>query len=381
MFAMKAQSSRVSRSVKKAARFVARKEFLLYVGSYNTSKGRGIHAFRFDAATGRLTSIGLATEAVNPTFVTASADGRFLYATKEVTRHQGKKSGSVKAFAINRKTGELRFLNEVASGGTIPCYVALDKTGRYAMVANYGSGSVEVIEVRQDGRLGKVAAFDQYSGCGVNPERQEGPHAHSINVSPDNRFAIAADLGLDKVFVYRFDAKTGALALNNPAFAVVNAGSGPRHIAFSRNGKFVYVIGEMKSNITVFAYDARRGALRKLQTISTLPKGYRNQSDCAEVTVSPNGKFVYASNRGHNSITVFAADAKKGTLAVIERVPSGGNWPRHFAIDPTGRYLLVANQESDCVAVFAVDCKTGRLTATGETAAVSSPACVRFVDF
>jgi 6-phosphogluconolactonase len=381
MFAMKAQSPRVSRGPEKAARSVAKKEFLLYIGSYNSSKGKGIHAFRFDAATGRLTSMGLATEAVNPTFVTASADGRFLYATKEVTRHQGKQSGSVKAFAINRKTGELRFLNEVASGGTIPCYVALDKTGRFAMVANYGSGSVEVIEVRRNGRLGKVTFFEQYSGRSVNSERQEGPHAHSINVSPDNRFAIVADLGLDKVFVYHFDAKTGVLAPNNPAYAVVNAGSGPRHIAFSRNGRFVYVIGEMKSNITVFSYDARRGALRKLQTTSTLPRGYRSQSDCAEVAVCPNGKFVYASNRGHNSITVSAADARKGTLAVVERVPSGGNCPRHFAIDPTGRYLLVANQESDCVTVFAVDRKTGRLTATGETATVSSPACVRFVNF
>jgi 6-phosphogluconolactonase len=357
------------------------KELLVYIGSYNTAKGKGIHAFRFDAATCRLTSVGHATEAVNPTFVAASADGRFLYATKEVARHQGKKSGSVKAFAIDRRTGKLRFLNEVASGGTIPCYVALDKTGRYAMVANYGSGSVTVIEVRSDGRLGKVTAFDQYAGSGVNPQRQEGPHAHSINASPDNRFAIAADLGLDKVFVYRFNEKTGALVPNSPAYATVNAGSGPRHIAFARKGRFVYVIGEMKSNITTFAYDARRGTLRKVQTISTLPKGYKGQSDCAEVAMSPSGKFVYGSNRGHDSIAVFAADPKKGTLTPVERVPSGGKTPHHFVFDPTGSYLLVANQESDCVVVFAVDRKTGRLTPTGETAAVSAPACVRFVTF
>jgi 6-phosphogluconolactonase len=356
-------------------------DFLVYVGSYNKAKGKGIHAFRFDGAAGRLTPLGLATEAVNPTYVTVSRDGRFLYATKEVTRHEGRKGGAVKAFAVNRRTGKLRFLNEVASGGTVPCYVALDKTGRYALVANYGSGSVQVIALRKDGRLGKVTAFDQYAGSGVNPVRQEGPHAHSINVSPDNRFAIAADLGLDKLFVYRFDEKTGTLTPNSPAYASVNAGSGPRHIAFTKSGKFVYVIGEMKSNITTFAYDARRGTLRKLQTISTLPKGYRKQSDCAEVSVSPNGKFVYGSNRGHDSISVFAADTKKGTLNPIEQVPTGGHWPRHFAIDPTGRYLLVANQESDAVAVFAIDRKTGRLTATGETATVSSPACVRFVTF
>jgi 6-phosphogluconolactonase len=378
---MKPKSSPSPRGSKAAGRAGAGNEFLVYVGSYNTAKRKGIHAFRFDAATGRLISMGLGTEAVNPTFVTASADGRFLYATKEVARHQGKNSGSVKAFAIDRRTGKLRFLNEVASGGTIPCYVRLDNRGRYAMVANYGSGSVTVIEVRRDGRLGKMTAFDQYAGSSVNPQRQEGPHAHSINVSPDNRFAIAADLGLDKVFVYRFEQKTGALAPNTPPYATVNAGSGPRHIAFARNGRFVYVIGEMKSNITVFAYDARRGTLRKLQTVSTLPKGYKGQSDCAEVAVSPSGKFVYGSNRGHDSIAVFAADPKKGTLTAVERAPSGGKTPRHFAIDPTGSYLLVANQESDCVSVFAVDRKTGRLTPSGETATVSSPACVRFVTF
>ncbi len=378
---MKSHSSPVPRGSRLAGRSDKRNEFLVYVGSYNKAKGKGIHAYRFDAAAGQLTSLGLATEAVNPTFVTVNPGGRFLYATKEVARHEGRKSGAVKAFAIDRKTAKLRFLNEVASGGTIPCYVALDKTGKYAMVANYGSGSVEVIEVRKDGRLGKVTAFDQYAGSSVNPERQEGPHAHSINPSPDNRYAISADLGLDKVFVYRFDQKTGTLHPNQPAYAVVNPGSGPRHIAFAPNGRFVYVIGEMKSNITTFAYDAARGVLRKLQTVSTLPKGFKGQSDCAEIAVSPSGKFVYGSNRGHDSIAVFAVDARKGTLASVERVPSGGRWPRHFAIDPTGSYLLAANQESDAVVVFAIDRKTGRLAPTGQAHQVSSPACVRFVTF
>lgn len=378
---MKPKSSPASHAFRTAGRSDAGKEFLVYVGSYNTSRGKGIHGFRFDPATGRLISIGLASEALNPTFVTASGDGRFLYATKEVARHEGKKGGAVKAFAIDSRSGRLRFLNEVASGGAIPCYVRLDNTGRYAMVANYGSGSVTMIEVRRDGRLGKVTAFEQHAGSGVNPQRQEGPHAHSINVSPDNRFAVAADLGLDKVFVYRFDENTGALAPHHPAYAMVNPGSGPRHLAFARNGRWVYVIGEMKSNITTFAYDAARGRLRKLQTISTLPKGYKGQSDCAEVAVGPSGKFVYGSNRGHDSIAVFAADPEKGTLTSVERVPSGGRTPRHFAIDPTGSWLLAANQDSDAVMVFAIDRKTGRLILTGETAPVSSPACVRFVTF
>jgi len=356
-------------------------EYLVYVGTYNKAGGKGIHAYRFNAATGQLTSLGLATEAVNPTFVVPDPHGRFLYATKEVTRHEGRKSGAVRAFAIDRKTGKLRFLNEVASGGTIPCYVAVDRTGKSVMVANYGSGSVKVIHARKDGRLGRVTAFDQHAGSGVNPARQEGPHAHLITASPDNRYVFSTDLGLDKVFIYRFDEMAGTLEPNNPPYAVVRPGSGPRHIAFARNGRFVYVIGEMKSTITAFSYDAARGVLHRLQTVSTLPRSFKGQSDCAEVAVSPSGKFVYGSNRGHDSIAVFAIDLKKGTLTPVERAPSQGKTPRHFAIDPTGAYLLVANQDSDNLAVFRIDRKSGRLTPTGQVLPVTSPACVRFVTF
>jgi len=354
-------------------------EYLVYVGTYNKARSRGIHAFRFDVATGHLASLGLATEAVNPTFVTTDPRGRFLYATKEVTRHEGKKSGAVRAFAIDRKTGKLRFLNEVASGGTIPCYVSMDKTGKFVLVANYGSGSVEVIRVRNDGRLGEVTAFHQRAGTSVNPDRQEGPHAHWINVSPDNRFALSSDLGLDKVFIYRFDERKGTLDPNDPAYAVVAPGSGPRHIAFAPSGRFLYLINELKSTITTFSFDAARGALGKLQTVSTLPKNYTGQSDGAEIAVSPSGKFVYSSNRGHDSIAVFAVDSKTGTLTAVERVPTQGKIPRHFAIDPTGAYLLAGNQESDRLMVFRIDQKTGRLAATGQSLHVPSPACVRFV--
>lgn len=354
-------------------------EYLVYVGSYNKAKRKGIHAFRFDVKDGQLTPLGLAAEAVNPTFITVDDRGRFLYATKEVTRHEGKRCGAVRAFAIDRKTGKLRFLNEVATGGTVPCYVALDKTGKSAMVANYGSGSVDVIHVRKDGRLGKSTAFVQRAGSSVNPARQEGPHAHMINVSPDNRYALSTDLGLDKVFVYRFDEKNGTLEPNDPVFAVLSPGSGPRHIAWSRNGRFVYVISELKSTITTFSYNAARGVLRKLQTVSTLPRGFKGQSDCAEVAITPSGKFVYGSNRGHDSIAVFAVDSRKGTLTQVERVSTLGKTPRHFAIDPTGSYLLVGNQDSNSLVVFRIDRKTGRLTATGQVYPVSSPACVRFV--
>ncbi len=353
--------------------------YLVYVGTYNMAKEKGIHAYRFDAASGQLTPLGLGSAAVHPTFVTPDRQGRFLYAVKEVERHERRRSGSVRAYAINRRTGKLTFLNEVASNGTIPCYVALDRRGNYAMVANYGSGSVEVIRVRKDGRLGKVATFDQRAGSSVNPKRQEGPHAHWINVSPDNRFVLSSDLGLDKVFVYRFDEQNGSLEPNDPPYAEVSAGSGPRHIAFAPNGKFVYLINELKSTVTVFAYDRARGALQKRQTISALPKGYKGQSDCAEIAVHPSGKFVYGSNRGHDSIAVFAVDPKKGTLTSVERMRTQGKTPRHFAIDPTGSYLLAANQDSDSLVVFRIDRKTGRLTATGQKLQLASPACVRFV--
>ncbi len=369
----------MSRSSQVVDRGDAVREYLVYVGTYNKAKGRGIHAFRFDVTTGQLTSLGLATEAVNPTFVTTDPRGRFLYATKEVARHEGKKSGAVRAFTIDRRTGKLRFLNEVASGGTIPCYVSLDRAAKSVLVANYGSGSVEVIHLLDDGRLGKITAFDRRAGTSVNPDRQEGPHAHWINVSPDNRYALSSDLGLDKVFVYRFDEKTGTLEPNDPAYAMVAPGSGPRHIAFAPSGRFVYLINELKSTITTFSYDAARGALRKLQTVSTLPNGFKGQSDGAEIAVSPSGKFVYGSNRGHDSIAVFAVDSQKGTLTAVERVSTQGKIPRHFAIDPTGSYLLVGNQASDSLVVFRIDQKTGRLSPTGQSLRVPSPACVRFV--
>ena len=369
----------MSRSSQVVDRGDAVREYLVYVGTYNKAKGRGIHAFRFDVTTGQLTSLGLATEAVNPTFVTTDPRGRFLYATKEVARHEGKKSGAVRAFTIDRRTGKLRFLNEVASGGTIPCYVSLDRAAKSVLVANYGSGSVEVIHLLDDGRLGKITAFDRRAGTSVNPDRQEGPHAHWINVSPDNRYALSSDLGLDKVFVYRFDEKTGTLEPNDPAYAMVAPGSGPRHIAFAPSGRFVYLINELKSTITTFSYNAARGALRKLQTVSTLPKKFKGQSDCAEIAVSPSGKFVYGSNRGHDSIAVFAVDSQKGTLTAVERVSTQGKIPRHFAIDPTGSYLLVGNQASDSLVVFRIDQKTGRLSPTGQSLRVPSPACVRFV--
>jgi 6-phosphogluconolactonase len=355
-------------------------EYFVYVGTYTVQKSsKGIYVCRFDSATGKLTSLELAADTVNPTFLAVHPNRRFLYAANEISDYKGQKSGGVSAFAIDRGTGKLTFLNEVASRGADPCHLVVDKTGKYVLVANYTGGSVAVFPVGADGRLGAATAFVQHAGSSVNPARQEGPHAHSINLSPDNRFAIAADLGLDELLVYRFDPARGTVAANNPPFAKVNPGAGPRHFTFLPGGSFAYVINEMGSTVTAFSYDAAGGVLRTLQTISTLPKGFAGQNDDAEVQALPSGKFLYGSNRGHDSIAVFAIDAGRGTLTPVEHVSTQGKTPRNFAIDPTGAYLLAENQDSDSIVVFHIDSKTGRLTPTGQTLEVPSPVCVKFV--
>lgn len=353
--------------------------YLVYLGTYTAKKSKGIYAYRFDAATGRSTWLGLMAETTNPSFLAVDPNRRFLYAVNEVTNYEGGKSGGVSAFAIDRKTGKLSFLNEVPSRGADPCTVALDKTGKNVLVANYTGGSVAAFPVLADGRLGEASAFVQHTGSSVDRERQEGPHAHMIGLSPDNRFALAADLGLDELLVYRFDPAKGSLELNDPPFAKVHPGAGPRHFVFHPNGRFVYVISEMKSLVTAFSYDAAGGVLHELQTISALPKGFAGVSDCAEIDVHPSGRFLYGSNRGHDSIAVFAIDGAKGTLAPVEHVSTEGKTPRHFAIDPTGAYLFAANQDSDNIVVFHIDPATGRLTPTGQALDAPSPVCVTFV--
>ncbi len=358
----------------------AKGEYLVYIGTYTgeKTKSQGIYAYRFKAATGQLTSLGLAAKTASPSFLAVRPDRRFLYAVNE-TADEGRKSGAVSAFALDRATGKLAFLNQVSSRGADPCYVALDKTGKYVLVANYTSGSVAVFPVLKDGSLGEASAFVQHTGSSVNPERQAGPHAHSINVSADNRYVLAADLGLDQMLVYRFDPAKGSLAPNHPPSAKVHPGLGPRHFAFHPSGRFVYVISEMGSTVTAFSYNAAGGVLKELQTISTLPKGFKGESDCAEIEAHRSGKFLYGSNRGHDSIAVFAIDAGKGTLTPVEYVSTQGKTPRNFAIDPTGSYLFAANQDSDSVVVFRIDPKTGRLTPSGQVLEVPSPVCVTFV--
>jgi len=352
----------------------------MYVGTYTEdgSKSKGIYAYRFDADTSEITPIGLAAETINPSFLAVHPNHRFLYAVNETGDYKGQKSGAVSAFAIDRATGKLTLLNQVASKGADPCYIVVDKTGKYVLVANYTGGSVAVFPVMKDGKLGEASAFVQHTGHGTNPERQEGPHAHSIDLTPDNRFAIVDDLGLDQTVVYKFDAK-GSLVPNGAQFGRADAGAGPRHFALHPNGRFGYVVNEMGSDVSVFAFDGAGGVLHPVETISTIPKGFAEHNDDAEIAIHPSGKFLYASNRGHDSIAVFTVDSNTGHLTVVEYVPTQGKIPRSFEMDPTGSLLFAENQKSNDIVVFRIDQQTGQLTPTGKVLEVVEPVCVKFV--
>lgn len=355
------------------------RSFVVYVGTYTGATSKGIYSFRFDTATGKVSTPQLAAETENPSFLAADPARHLLFAVNEVSDFNVQKSGAISAFSIGAETGALKFIDQISSAGAGPCYVSVDKTGKYVMVANYDSGSVAVFPVLDDGKLGGPTATVQHTGHGTDPDRQSSPHAHQIEVSPDNRFAVAADLGLDKLLVYHFDPNKGTLGTNSPAFAEVGAGSGPRHFAFTPNGKFLYVLEEMRSAVTAFAYNAESGTLKPLQTLATIPREFKGTTNAAEITVDPAGKFVYASNRGHDSIAIFAIGTD-GTLSNIAYVPTQGKTPRGFQIDPTGSYLFVGNQESDNIVVFRIDHKTGRLKSTGTVVQVPKPVSIEFVE-
>ncbi len=351
----------------------------VFIGTYTGPKSKGIYRMQFRPDTGELSPPELAAELPSPSFLAVHPSGKFLYAVNEGGLVNGKKTGAVSALSIGAADGKLALLNQETSGGAGPCFVAVDHAGKNVLVANYGSGSVEVLPIGDDGRLKAPSAFEQHAGKGPNPQRQEGPHAHSINVDPADRFALAADLGLDKIFVYHLDPAAGTLAANDPPAADLAPGAGPRHLAFHPDGKFVYVINELANTVTVFSYDGDRGRLTELQTIAALPADFKGQSTTAEVVVHPLGKFLYGSNRGHDSIVAYSIDAQTGKLSLVGHTASGGKNPRNFVIDPTGGYLLAANQNSDNIVVFRIDPATGQLTATGVLAQVPSPVCVRFV--
>jgi len=354
-------------------------ESLVYFGTYTGAKSKGIYVSRFDSTTGKLSAPELAAETTNPTFLAIAPGEHFLYAVNEVDDIGGKPTGAVSAFALDAQTGKLTPLNQRISGGSGPCHVAVDATGKCMLVANYGGGSIAALPIHADGSLGEATTNIQHSGSGANPQRQAGPHAHFILPSPDNRFALNCDLGLDKVFVYRLDAGAARLSPGDVPFATAAPGSGPRHLIFSPGGKFVYVINEMASTISAFTYDASRAVMTGVQTISTLPKDFSGNNTAAEIAMHPSGKFLYGSNRGHDSIAVFEVDQKTGRLTLVEHQSTQGRTPRHFAIDPTGRWLLAENQASDSVVVFAIDTDTGKLKPTGQIMSIGAPVCAVFV--
>jgi 6-phosphogluconolactonase len=350
-----------------------------YVGTYTGGKSEGIYTFEFNAGTGSATKAELAGKTENPSFVAIHPGGKWLYAVSEISDFRGEKAGAISAFAIDKGTGKLTPLNQQSSKGTVTCHLVVDKGGKFVLAANYGSGSVCSLPIKEDGSLGEAVSFIQHTGSGVNQQRQEGPHAHSINLDAANKFAVAADLGLDKVFVYRFDAGTGKLTPNDPPFTKVAPGSGPRHFAFHPSGKYGYVINEMLLTVTAFDYDATQGTLHETQTISTLPGSVQPAFSTAEVVAHPSGKFLYGSNRGHHSIAIFSIDQKTGRLTAVGHEPTRGKTPRNFAIDPTGTYLFAENQDSDTIVVFRIDQETGRLSATDTVIEVPSPVCVRMM--
>ena len=351
----------------------------VYVGTYTNSRSKGIYVMRLDLADGKMSPMWTVPNVVAPSFLAIHPSWRFLYAVNEVTEFEGKPSGSVSAFSIDQRTGNLQFLNQLASGGEGPCHLVVDRHGKYVLVANYVGGSVATLSIADDGRLQSIKSFVQHEGSSVNAERQEAPHAHSINLDAANRFAFAADLGLDQVIIYRFDDQSGELIAGQIPAATVKPGAGPRHSAVHPTGKFLYVNNELDSTVTAFAIAAKQGELTTLDTVSTIPSDFHGENSTAEVQVHPSGKFLYVSNRGHHSIAVIAIDLDTGRLTPVAHQPTQGETPRNFGIDPTGRYLLAANEDTDSIVVFRVDLDTGKLTAVAGPYGVHSPVCVKMM--
>ena len=351
-------------------------ELLMYVGSYTSGASKGIYLYRFNLSSGELVRLSV-TEAMDPSFLALSPNRRVLYAVNEVEDFENKKSGAVSAFAIDQKTRELKLLNQKPSSGGAPCYVVVDRTGKFVLVANYVGGNVAVLPAGRDGGLNDATDVQQFRGSSIDA-RQEGPHAHCIVLDHSNRFAYACDLGTDRIMIFRFDSRRGKLIPSKSPWVQLKPGAGPRHLTFDPGGKYAYVINELHATVTAFAHDRTSGNLNEVQTVSALPPGFAAANTSADIHISPDGRFLYCSNRGHDSIAAFKIDQRRGELTFIAHESTGGNTPRNFATDPTGAFLLVANQKSDNIVVFRRDRNTGKLSATGHVADVPSPVCLKF---
>lgn len=347
---------------------------LAYVGTYTRDGSEGIYIYKYNTETGELSPIGSA-KSDNPSFLAIHPSGKFLYTVNEISEFDGEKAGGISAFAIG-ETGELTALNMQSVKGPGPCHLCIDATGKYALVANYGGGSVCVLPINEDGSLQEASDFIQHEGSSVNPRRQQEPHAHSINLDAQNRFAYVADLGMDKVLVYELNLETGKLALAHSVS--VAPGEGPRHFDMHPNGKYAYLINEIGNTVNAYKYDTTTGNLEETQSINTLPEDFGETSHTADIHVSPDGKFVYGSNRGHDSIAIYAI-AENGSLSLVGQEPTGGENPRNFGLDPAGNFLLVANQNTDNIVTFKIDKTNGTLTKTGAEVSVSRPVCIQFL--
>ena len=353
-------------------------EYWMYTGTYSTGGSRGIYAYRFETGSGKIVPAGVAAATSNPSFLVAHPDGKLLFAVNEDGSETA--PGSVSSFSINPKTGRLTLVNKVSSRGGGPCHLALDRSANWLAVANYASGSVAVLPVAADGKLGEASDFAQQRGLSVNRARQSGPHAHAALFSPDNRFLLVADLGADRIFIYRFDAAHGRITPNDPPFAEGPLGGGVRHMVFHPNGKMLYAINELASSVTTFRYDLERGALEDLQTVSTLPESFKGKNTAAEIAMDAAGARVYASNRGHDSLALLAVDPVVFTLTAMEFPSIMGRTPRHFALDPEGKNVVVACQDSGLLLVFRVHPVTGQIQPRTRAATkVPNPVCVTFV--
>ncbi|MGI9243525.1 MAG: lactonase family protein [Verrucomicrobiales bacterium] len=350
---------------------------LVYIGTYTEgSDSEGIYAFEFDDESGELSPSGTAGISTNPSFLALHPQKNLLFAVGETRDFNGTESGSIASFRIAPATGKLTEINRVSSYGGSPCHLVVDRAGRHALVANYHGGNVAVVNIGEDGTLGGRSAFIQHEGSSVNKARQKSPHAHSINLDHANRRAFAADLGTDELVIYDYDTEAGSLA---PAAAVAVApGSGPRHLAIRPDGEFLYLLNEIKSTINAIRYDGGSGGCKIVQTISTLPGDYSGNNGTAEVQITPDGRFLYASNRGHDSLACYRIDAGTGKLTLIEIEPTGGKAPRNFGIHPSGKFIIAANQNSDSLKVFAIDQESGELEDTGHGASCPKPVCVTF---